>query len=153
MFNGFEIGSCESFSASSSRTSERIREVLFKRGAETKEIVWGGTDTNITLNRVELYDTSVLMAFGYQIFSLEDMLFPIDISEIMQIPAKTPSTGEPPSGVNGVRVLTYKDAVATAWGKTIDQGTVRIVETMTFEVRVVRGRQLTGSTVPTVGNL
>ena len=126
--NGSEIGSFENFSSDSTRTHERIREVLFSRGPETKEIVWGGTDTNVTLNRVELYQKSVLEAIGNNILTLEDFIFPVNITEVMVKPD------------GGKRILTYKDSVATRWGKSMDTGTVRVVESMSFEVRTVRGR-------------
>jgi len=130
--NGVEIGSLESISDNSTRTVERIREVMFSRGPEVNEIVWGGTDTDITMNRVELYNKSILESFGFEIHALEDFTFPVNITEVMQLP-------EALGG--GKRVLTFKDAVASSWSASKDTGTVRIVETLGFAVRVVRGRR------------
>jgi len=130
--NGVEIGSLENISETSTRTVERIREVMFSRGAEVKEIVWGGTDTSVTMNRVELYNNAILESFGVEIFALEDFTFPVNITEIMQLP-------EALGG--GKRVLTFKDAVAENWSASKDTGTVRIVETLGFAIRVVRGKR------------
>lgn len=131
--NGVEIGSLESIDPSSDRQGiERIREVLFSRGPEVKEIVWGGTDTRVTANRVEFYEKSFLEAFGYSIHTLEDFMFPINITEIMKLP-------EAKGG--GARVLTFLDTVASSWSKSVSTGTTRTVESMTFEVRTVRGRR------------
>lgn len=131
--NGVEIGSLESFAPTSNRQGvERIREVLFSRGPEVKEIVWGGVDTSITCNRVEYYEKSFLEAFGVSIHTLEDLTFPVNITEIMQLPEELGG---------GQRVLTFVDAVGASWSKTVDTGTTRRVESMTFEVRTVRGRR------------
>lgn len=127
--NGYEIGSLERFGSSSSRTVERIREILFSRGPEVKEIVWGGTDTSVNLSRVELYTSGMLEAFGQEIYALEDFNTPVNITEICKLPD------------GGTRVLTFVDAVASSWGKDIDIGTVRRVETMEFQVRKVTGRR------------
>lgn len=127
--NGYEIGSLERFGSSSTRTVERIREVLFSRGPEVKEIVWGGTDTTVNLSRVELYATSMLEAFGQEIFALEDFNTPVNITEICTLPD------------GSKRILTFVDAVASSWGKDVEIGTVRRVETMEFAVRKVTGRR------------
>lgn len=127
--NGFEIGSLERFGASSSRTTERIREILFSRGAEVKEIVWGGTDTTVNLSRVELYSAGMLEAFGYEIYALEDFNNPVNITEICTLPD------------GSTRTLTFVDAVASSWGKDIDTGSVRRIETMEFQIRKVTGRR------------
>lgn len=128
--NGIEIGSPERFSASSSRVVEPIREILFSRGAEIKELVWGGTDTTVNMSRVEMYQMGMLEAFGQEIFALEDFNTPVNITEICNLPG------------GGKRILTFVDAVASSWGKDIDIGTVRRVETMEFKIRKVTGRRV-----------
>jgi hypothetical protein len=130
--NGVEIGSFERMSVSSTRTTERIREILFSRGPEVKEIVWGGTDINVSLGRVELYNNAMLEAFGLSIFTIEDFNQPVNITEIQFNPNN-----------NGQRTITYIDCVASDISKDIDQGTVRIVESMTFQVRTIRGTRTT----------
>ena len=58
--SGKQIGSFEKFSSTFSRTAERIREIYFSRGAQTKEIVWAGTDIQVSIDHVEMYQTSHL---------------------------------------------------------------------------------------------
>lgn len=131
--NGIEIGSFEKLSIREARQGvERIREILFSRGPEVKEIVWGGVDISLDLSRVEMYNRAVLEAFGFDIFSLEDFNQVVNIME-MQI--------NPPSIGGGKRVLTYMDCVASDKSKDIDTGTTRIVESMTFQCRTIRGRR------------
>lgn len=128
--NGFEIGSFERFSQRSTRTTERIREILFSRGPEVKEIVWGGTDISVDLSRVELYNKAIMEAFGFEIYSLEDFNQPVTITEIQNNPD------------NSQRVINYLDSVASDWSKDLDTGTVRVVESMTFQVRTIRGERI-----------
>jgi hypothetical protein len=128
--NGIEIGSFERFSTRSGRSTERIREILFSRGPEVKEIVWGGTDISIDINRVELYNKAMLEAFGFEIFSIEDFNQPVNITELQFNPEN-----------NGRRVITYMDCVASDTSKDLDTGTARIVESMTFQVRTIRGKR------------
>lgn len=130
--NGVEIGSFERLSISQSRSTERIREILFSRGPEVKEIVWGGTDINISLNRVEMYNKAMFEAFNFEIFSLEDFNQPVNVTEIQFNPNN-----------NGRRVVTYMDCVASDISKDVDIGTARLVESMTFQVRTIRGRRIT----------
>lgn len=128
--NGIEIGSFERFSPASARTTERIREILFSRGAEVKEIVWAGTDHTVALSRVEMYHKAMMEAFGFAIFSIEDLNQPVNIVEIQNL-----ATG----AGGGRKIISYEGAVASRWGKDIDTGTARIVESMDFDVRVIRG--------------
>jgi len=131
--NGTEIGSFERFSAKSNRTTERIREIMAARGPQVKEIVWGGTDISVDVSRVELYNKSMFEAFGIEIFTLEDFNQYVDIHEFQWNPTLNPVT-DPPS-----RTITYIDCVASSWGKDIDTGTARMIETMSFDVRTIIG--------------
>ena len=130
---GYEIGSFERFSYRSSRSAERIREILAKRGPEVKEIVWGGTDISVDLSRVELYNRNIFEAFGIDIFTLEDFNQHVNISEFQYNPEQNPESDTP------ARTITFEDCVATEWGKDLDTGTARVVETMTFQARVITG--------------
>lgn len=125
--NGNEIGSFERLSMRASKNAERIREVLYSHGAETKEIVWGATDISVDLSKVEIYRQCFQEAMGFALGSLEDINTPVDIVEVQT----NPVSGEK-------RVVAYKDCVATSWSKSIDTGTAKLVEEMTFEVRTVR---------------
>jgi hypothetical protein len=122
-----EIGSFERFSVNFSRTAERIREILFTHGAETKEIIWGGTDIELTISHVELYNTNVLKAFGFDIFTLEDLNQPLEIHEVQKFP-----TG-------ALRTVTYLGCVATSMSKSVDTGTAKVIEEMSFACRTVVG--------------
>lgn len=130
--NGAAIASFERFSASSSRNVERIREILFSRGSEVVELLWAGTDTSIELSYVEIYEKAAFEAIGYPIYALEDFNFPVTIIEVMTLP---PSLG-------GTRQIEYMDAVCSRWGKDLDPTNPKVVESMTFEVRKVRGSRL-----------
>lgn len=128
--NSIEIGSFERFSPSSTRTTERIREILQVRGAEVKEIVWGGTDHTVSLSRVEMYHKAMMEAFGFAIFSIEDINQSVNIVEIQTLPV---------GAGGGRKIISYEGCVASRWGKDLDTGTARVVETMDFDVRVIRG--------------
>lgn len=136
--NSVEIGSFERFSATSSRTIERIREILFSRGPLVKEIVWGGTDISVSISRVEMYRKNVLQAIGFEIFSLEDFNQPVDIHELQMFP-----------GTFETRLVTYAGCVASEMGKEVDTGTARIIETMTFQCSTIIGT--VGAAVGTEG--
>jgi hypothetical protein len=129
--NGVPLGSFEKFGAKSTRTVERIREILFSRGAEVNEIVWGGTDSDVDLSHVELYTASIYEALGVQIFALEDFNFPVTITEVMTLPTDP----------GGLRIVDYVDAVCSNWGKDLDVTGAKVIETMSFAVRKVQGRR------------
>lgn len=131
--NGVELGSFERFSKRSTRTTERIREIMGSRGPQVKEIVWGGTDISIDLSRVELYNKAVFEAFGIEIFTLEDFNQYVDIHEFQWNPGANPTSDSPN------RTITFVDCVASDWGKDLDTGTARVVESMTFQVRTILG--------------
>lgn len=138
--NGEPIGSFEKFGSSFTRTHERIREVLFSRGPITKEIIWGGTDIQVTLTKVELYEQAIFQALGVQIFSIEEFNQTVNIVETMYVP-ETPGSASTPSGVNGLRtrVVVYEDCVPTNVTKDVDSSTVKVAENMTLECTTVRG--------------
>jgi hypothetical protein len=145
------IGSFEKFGSSFTRTHERIREVLFSRGPITKEIVWGGTDIQVTLSKVELYSEPMLKALGIDIYTIEDFNFSVDILEYMYIPSTPGIPSQVPGGNNGqggnvqsaARVITYKNCVPTQAAKDVDTTTARILETMTLECTTVVGAVVT----------
>jgi hypothetical protein len=146
--DGTPIGSFEKFGSSFTRTHERIREVLFNRGPITKEIIWGVTDIQITLTKVELYREAILQVFGLSttVFSIEHFNQTVDIVETMYIPQKTDlsASGEPPSPMDGLqaRVIVYEDCVPTNVSKNVDTGSPKVSEDMTLECRTVSGSYL-----------
>lgn len=138
---GGAIGSFEKFSASFTRSHERIREVFFSHGPQTKEIVWSGTDIQVSIDHVELYDKSILKALGFNIYTIEDLNQTLDINELMYIPADPgSSSAAPEDNSSEYRLICYKDCVATAASKDVAIGQARIVESMTFECRTVIGQ-------------
>ena len=139
--NGIEIGSFEKFDSNFTRSHERIREILHRRGPQTKEIIWGGTDISITLTKVELYDEPMLEAFGLSIFTIEDFNQVVDIVEVLHIPENPGSPEIPPvpNAERGTRSVTYKDCVPTTVTKSIDTTSAKVAENMTLECRTVIG--------------
>jgi hypothetical protein len=119
------IGSIERVSMRATRATERIREVLQSQGPIVKEIVWGGTDITLDCSRVELYDASIVQAFGSGVTTIEIFNSRVDIMEQRW-------KGE---NSDNIRTVAYYGCVASDWGKEIDTGTARVVETMTFQVR------------------
>ncbi|MFA5132671.1 MAG: hypothetical protein WC444_05115 [Candidatus Paceibacterota bacterium] len=130
--NGAAIGSFENFSSRSQRVVERVREILFSRGPETVELLWGGTDTSIDLRYVEMYEKSCFEAIGYPVYALEDMNFPVTIIEVMKLP----------DSIGGIRQIEYIDAVCESWGKELEAGAPKVVSSMTFQIRKVKGTRL-----------
>jgi len=137
--SGAPIGSFEKFGSSFTRTHERIREIMFARGPITKEIIWGGTDIQVTLAKVELYTAAIFQALGINIYTIEEFNQTIDILEVMQIPS-VPGSPQTPAGVPGAtRTIRYKDCVPTNVSKDVDPSTAKVVENMTLECTTVEG--------------
>lgn len=136
---GAPIGSFEKFGSSFTRSHERIREVLFSHGPITKEIIWGGTDIQVTLSKVELYTKAMLQALGLEIFTIELFNQVIDIVETMYIPAIPAAPQQAPGTPSSIRTIRYVDCVPTNVSKDVDTGTAKIVESMTLECRTVEG--------------
>lgn len=129
--NNQAIGSVERISSRSSRTVERIREVLFSRGPEPSDQVWSGTDTTLELNYVELYEKSVFEALGGSgIYALEDWVTVFNITELMRTPS------------GAIRILDYVDCVPSDWGRDLDSGGSKVVESLTVSVRKIQARGL-----------
>lgn len=141
-FNGNQIGSFSKFSSSMSRSPERIREVLFSRGAEVKEIVWGGTDITVSIDHAELYKESLLKIIGTELFSLEEWNFPVDIVEVQYVPAEFNGIRPTTAGTTGQRIITYKDCVPSSYNKAADVGTAHIAESMEFWCRTIVGTRV-----------
>ena len=131
--NGTEIGSFERFSMRSTRTVERIREIMGSRGPQVKDMVWTGTDVSIDVSRVELYNKAIFEAFEIEIFTLEDWNQFVDIHEFQWNPGLNPMSDDPS------RTINFVDCVPADWGKDFDTGTAKVVETMTFQVRTITG--------------
>lgn len=133
------IGSFEKFGSSFTRSHERIREILFSRGPITKEIIWGGTDIQVTLSKVELYQEAIFQALGVNIFTVEDFNIVVDVFEYMYIPAVPGAPQQAAEAPGSTRVIVYKDCVPTTVSKDVDTTTAKIIEAMTLECRTVEG--------------
>jgi hypothetical protein len=129
LVNGIDIGIVQKVAISQTRTAERIREIHASRGPAVREIVWCGTDTTVTLDRVELYTIPLLTALGLtNIYNLDDVNFTFDILEQQIAPDSGASGNE--LTIGSTRSVYYKKCVPTSLSKTIDLGAVKIVETM-----------------------
>jgi len=140
--SGEPVGSFEKFGSSFTRTHERIREVLFSRGPITKEILWGGTDIQVTLARVELYKLPLIQTFNLgdpNLYTIESFNQVVDIVEQMRIPAIPGSPDQGAAAPQGTRYIVYKDCVPTNFTKDVDVSTAKVVENMTLECRTVEG--------------
>jgi len=126
---GVSIGSFERFGARSTRTVERIREILFSSGATVVDMVWGGTDTSLDLSRVEMYTQGCIEVFGKAVYALEDLNTKFDITEVMTMP----------TNIGGYRSITYAGCAGQAWGRDLDVSGAKVIETMTIEVSRVYG--------------
>ncbi len=127
---GTEIGSFEKFGQRSTRSVERIREVMYSQGARVKDMVWGGTDITLELTRVELYEKSLLSALGNTaagLQGLEYFNFKFQINEVR----KDPSAG------GKTRTISFMNCIPSDFSKDIDTGTARVMETMTVQVGYV----------------
>lgn len=133
------IGSFEKFGSSFTRTHERIREIMFQRGPITKEIIWGGTDIQVTLSKVELYEKAIFQALGVNIFTIENFNLVVDVFEYMRIPETPGSPQEDAAAPSSTRVIVYQDCVPTTVSKDVDTTTAKVVENMTLECRTVKG--------------
>lgn len=187
--NNLNVGSIQKISVNSDRQEvQTIREIGNSRGAEIKEFTWGGVNTTIDIERIELYSSSLMQALGYPLFySLEDFNFTFDIQELVMkadgdpkikehMSIKSPRedySREPGKGDSGrqplvgrsdvsvtrwseleqastslVRNITYKDCIPVRWTKTVDRGTLHVIETMQVRCRKIKVISYAGSWNP-----
>ena len=130
---GVSVGTCEQFSEKSQRQVERIREIPRSQGQGPSpvDIVWGGSDVTLELQRVELYNKSLLNVFGAAGFLDFANTF-LDVTESLFMP--NDAKGKPQSP----KVTTFKDCVVSNYSKQIQTSQARIMETMTVEVRYIQ---------------
>jgi len=153
--NNLNVGSIQKITVTSDRQAvERIRELGNSRGAEVKEFVWGGVNITIDIERVELYAASLMQSLGYPgFYSLEDFNLTFDIQELVYKANKRPAmdaydityTSEganvsiPTAPTDSlVRSITYKDCLPTRWTKTVDKGSIQVVESMQVFCRKIK---------------
>jgi hypothetical protein len=158
--NNNTVGSIQKVSINSERQEvQRIREIGNSRGAEIKEFVWGGVNTTLDLERIEMYSSSLMGVLGYKgFYSLEDFNFTFDIQELIyKAPQdRNPAFNGSPISINKLsegfssnisdisrsssllRNISYKDCIPTRWTKTIDRNTVQVIETMQVYCRKIK---------------
>jgi hypothetical protein len=125
-----DIGTLRTFAPSNTRAVERLREIRGNADQGIQDVIGlapGGDEPTFRATRVELYASALLAAFGLSsIDTLNDITEPIEVQEVA---ISYDATGAPTSSIT-----TYRGCVPTDWRKTIDIGTVFVVEEATFAV-------------------
>lgn len=140
--NNIPVGTLKNFTPRQTRTHEHVREVN-TNGGEIVEIVPGVPTYQVTLNKVRLYEDTLLDFFGIVSQDIQKQVQSINIIETVWKPANVPNnqvTGPAESDTSGTRLrtLTYEDCWITEWGKSISTDGLLIVEDMTVQcTRVV----------------
>jgi len=127
IMNGRQIGTLSRFNPTFTKTIERIREIAVSTGARVLDLVPGVTDISVDVEKFRLYRQSLFEALGYQIFSLEDLIDPFDIQEVLTHPDGKQET------------LIYHTCLISNHSKTITTGTTYVAETATIQVAYVTG--------------
>lgn len=89
LFDGKEIGNLQTFTPTQNRTTQRVRSLAVFQGnpGETFEIVPLVSEFTLEVTAFELYSKAVVEFMGYPSFSsIEELLSPIDIMEVMLKP-------------------------------------------------------------------
>jgi len=142
--NGLPIGTLKSFNPTQSRSHEYVREIA-TNGGDPFEIVPGVPTYTITLNKVRLYENTILNHFGIVSQNIQNQVRAIDIIETVWTPSdieNEAATGSPfNAGGEGARgrVMTYEDCWITDWGKTVSSDNITIVENMTVQATRTSG--------------
>jgi hypothetical protein len=145
--NKLNIGSIQKMSVKSDRTTERIGEINYNNGLAWKDILWGYESVTIDLSHIEFYQQSFLQLFSANaVASLTEMNFAFDIIEYQfgnnaVLPVNGQAATGPAAPVTGAtiqfRSITYAGCVPKSFSRTIDRGTIQIVEEMSVECRSV----------------
>ena len=125
--NGQAIGNLQSFNPTSSKTIERVREILFSSGNKVVDIVPGSTDISASVERILLFSENLFQSIGRNLVSIEDFNDPFDVLETLNRPgSSTP-----------VRTV-YADCLISEYGRNITTGTTFVSETATFQISTIR---------------
>ena len=117
--NGQKVGTLQSFSPSSTRDLERIREIAYS-DIDTLEIVPGRTEHQLQIDKIELYTKSLIEALGYEPVSISDLSHSLTIVETMHRPDGTK------------RKMSYDRCWINSWNKQINANNVTITESVTL---------------------
>jgi len=133
--DGVQVGTLRSFNPSQTRTVDIIREIA-TNGGQIKEIVPGVTDYSIRLEKVRLYNKTLLDHFGIVSRDIQNQVRALDIKEAIHLPQNIVNNqvSGPPGAADGnagIVYVNYEDCWITDWGKTITLGSITNVENMT----------------------
>jgi len=157
--NNQDVGTIQKMSTRGQRESYRVGEVRHTASdaLKWKEILWGYETVTLDLSHLEFYGSSFLQALGGDAYvSLRDFNFCFDILEIQHGYAATaiiskenggtglalpnPRGGYFPAegAIAQLRVITYAQCVPVSYSKSIDRGTIQVVEDMSVECTYVK---------------
>ena len=141
--NNVPVGTLKTFTPDQARSSEIVREVN-TNGGEIVEIVPGVPTYTLTLNKVRLYEDTLLDFFGIVSHDIQKQVQSINIIETVWKPANVSNnqvTGPAEADTAGTRLrtLTYEDCWITTWGKSVSTDSILIVENMTVQCTRVTG--------------
>ncbi len=140
--NNIPVGTLRNFTPRQTRTHEIVREIS-TNGGEITEIVPGVPTYQVTLNKVRLYEDTLLDLFGIVSHDIQKQVQSINVIETVWKPANVLNstiTGPAEGDTSGTRLrtVTYEDCWITEWGKTVSSEGLLIVEDMTVQcTRVV----------------
>lgn len=135
--NNIPVGTLRNFTPRQTRTHEHVREIA-TNGGEIVEIVPGVPTYQLTLNKVRLYEDTLLDFFGIVSQDVQKQVQSINVIETIWKPANVTNsqvTGPAEADTSGIRLrtLTYEDCWITEWGKTVSSEGLLIVEDMTVQ--------------------
>lgn len=134
-----QIGTFQSFNPRSTRQVIRNRGIANNAGIP-HELIPGPADLSITVNYLALYSRALTQALGYgtlgSSIELNYMNVPFDIVEQCYFPPSQLNPAQDPQEATDSDVLeaiVYKDCYISDIGRTVQTGTVNIVETATIQ--------------------
>lgn len=135
--NNIPVGTLRTFTPRHTRTHEHVREIN-TNGGEITEIVPGVPTYQLTLNKVRLYEDTILDFFGIVSQDIQKQVQAINIIETVWQPATVANdqiTGPAEADTSGTRLrtITYEDCWIVEWGKTVSSDNILIVEDMTVQ--------------------
>ena len=131
-YEGDPIGTLREFTPSQTRTHEYIREIA-TNGGDVVEIVPGVPTYQISLNKVRLYEQTLLGKFNIQSENIQKQIQSFDILETVWKPSGETNAGADASPGNILRTSTYEGCWITDWGKSVSSEGILIIENMTVQ--------------------
>jgi len=124
--NGTRVGTFQTFNPQSTRQVLRVRGIANNRGFPF-ELVPGPADLSFTVNFLALYRMPLASALGYSFGSVVDLnyyLSTFSVDEICHFPG---------TDSNRVELVKYKGCQIRQMSRTINQGTIQVVENATID--------------------